>query len=52
MKPIKCCECGEIIENGYAVNPEVSAICETCYSEKQKDLLEDADITGENINDD
>lgn len=33
MKDIYCTSCSEPIETGYAVNPENSAICNTCYDE-------------------
>jgi hypothetical protein len=38
MKEITCIECGDVIQSGYAVNPENSAICETCYREKVKEI--------------
>ncbi len=33
MKEIKCEQCGEIIENGYAINPQVTNLCAACYDE-------------------
>jgi NMD protein affecting ribosome stability and mRNA decay len=39
MKIIYCCKCGDEIQNGYAINPENSAICETCYNEECDNLL-------------
>ncbi len=41
MKPIYCVKCGNEIESGYAINPEVSAICETCYNEEGTKLTEE-----------
>jgi NMD protein affecting ribosome stability and mRNA decay len=41
MKEITCCKCGDPIESGYAINPEVSAICNTCYQEEQDKLSEE-----------
>ncbi len=38
MKPIFCVKCGNEIESGYAVNPENSAICNTCYDEETSNL--------------
>ncbi len=34
MKEILCVRCGEPITSGYAVNPEVSAICVNCYEDE------------------
>ena len=55
MKEIKCQECGDVIESGYAVNPQMSDLCATCYEEwygdKRNDLNDDfAGGRGENIN--
>lgn len=33
MEEVKCEQCGEIIENGYAVNPQVTNLCASCYDE-------------------
>jgi len=41
MKEIYCSECGDPIQSGYAVNPEVSAMCEVCYKEKEEEFEAD-----------
>lgn len=41
MKDIYCQECGDPIQSGYAINPENSAICETCLHEKEDELVSD-----------
>lgn len=38
MREIKCQNCGDIIESGYAVNPEISALCVLCYQEQKAEL--------------
>ncbi len=40
MKEIQCDNCGDVITSGYAINPEVSALCETCYKLKTGELTE------------
>lgn len=41
MRDIRCQECGEPIESGYAVNPEVSALCNTCYDRNMSEMSSD-----------
>ena len=36
-KLIQCSKCGDEIENGYAINPENSAICNICYDEEAEE---------------
>lgn len=38
MKEVICCKCGNVIEQGYAINPQNSAICESCYNEEVENL--------------
>jgi len=33
MKEVKCTNCGEPITEGYAINPQVSALCFSCHDE-------------------
>ncbi len=45
MKSIFCTKCGDEIQSGYAVNPENSAICNTCYIEESEEMKEKLGLT-------